>query len=190
MAEDPFATMPLDPTDPLALMLHADELVAPPPDSEPDWAALSAALWAAEHKQPQPMLGFPPLDGGAFDFDYGLGAMDMVIDPSALGTDGFYVPEPLGPYPFDTLGPAGELPARRLSVTSSSSSSGASLSPVMNAASVTPSPQAPVGGGMNPDSFAALIKTLSSNPALLNGDFSSLAIPGGLHSSCHGVAVG
>lgn len=155
--------MPMDPADPLALLLHADALVAPP-DGEPDWVALSAALWAAEHADQAKAAPFPALDGD-FDFDYDLGG--MAVDPSV---DPFFAQEPYG---FDTLGglDTDMLTGRRMSVGSSSSSSGASLSPVLNPATAAPSPAAP----MNTDSFAALIKTLSSNPALLSGDFSSLA---------------
>jgi hypothetical protein len=150
-----FAAMhsPLDPADPLGLLMHADDLAGPVPDGEPDWAALSAALWAAEHPKAAGAGGFPD-----FALDYNMDVFDAVA-PTALHA----YPDPFA------LPDAG----RRMSVTSSSSGSGASLSPVLDPAAVPP--PAP----MNADSFAALIRTLSSNPALLSGDLSSLAVPAG-----------
>jgi hypothetical protein len=202
--------MALDPADPLSLLLHADALVAPshapPADGEPDWAALSAALWAAEH-EPKPLAAAADSSSAApfadldFDFDLGLRAMDaaMAVDPAALHTG---LPDPVGAfypaapdampqtpldafvggatYPFDTLSPASvHQPGRRLSVTSSSSSSGASLSPVMDPASIAGSTTgSSPPATMTADDFAAFIRTLASHPAILGGDLSALPTAG------------
>jgi hypothetical protein len=163
----------------------------PKQEDAADWAALSASLWAAAehggdyaldaHAQPLPMKPHPahdaPMPFDALDLDLGL-APGFGFDPFALDLSAadFPLHAPAHAYgpptPLDaafSFGPglAPAPPARRLSVTSSASSSGASLSPVLEHASVSSassvhgnSPAAPAPAPRAHDELAALVRQL------------------------------
>jgi hypothetical protein len=205
-------TMAFDPADPLLLAaLHGAHSQTGGGDGsnnvQPDWAALSAALWATEHdanmnSKAQQQYTAPTFADIDLDFDLGLagmdgmGAMGMYVDPTSFqaGPDSLYMygghptQMEMPTTPVDSMLPTDHLmpntansgnplaTGRRLSVTSSSSSSGASLSPILDHASIgsvsgNSPPPPPM---MASDDFAAFIRTLSSDPAILNGDYSSL----------------
>ncbi|KAJ4468828.1 hypothetical protein J3R30DRAFT_3554706 [Lentinula aciculospora] len=150
----PQPDLELDPSDPLNLLLRNSQSTDSAMDdsttggSPPDWSQLSA-LWSSS------------LDGGNMSGEYGMKAfpdvMDyniplsseldftsqMAIDPHALhfdtqklGLDDFSLPNELNPlqnYSFTSqLNTLASPPSRRLSIASSSSSSGVSLSPMID----------------------------------------------------------
>jgi hypothetical protein len=153
----------LDPSDPLNLLLHntsqihdsSMEDISPQPGISPDWSQLSV-LWPTPDRYPGENLKYPdlPLDFSPMDMDYN---PSMAVEPSALHLESTYAQSPffnpssalsnelLAPsFPF-TFGSDGSTyggkKSRRLSMTSSSSSSGASLSPIIESRSTT-APQA------------------------------------------------
>ena len=178
----------LDPSDPLNLLLHNHQDPTQQLDGsiQPDWAQLSASLWASaahavqeEHGKPASLFDFSsPLD---FDMTFDPA---MAVDPSALQLNAYASYASATPHtPLDGLlgqhsfpftpSPGAPLDAppigRRLSITSSASSSGASLSPVLDNASIGSS-SASSHNGDSADDLAARV-------AQLAGVLS--AIPGG-----------
>lgn len=137
----------LDPADPLNLLLHSQSSDSSMDDSSagaspPDWSQLSA-LWSSPFEDPNlsgdgntkdftDMMDFSMPLGSDLDF-----GSQMAIDPHALhfdtqkfGLDDFSL-SPSQNFSFSFQPDVNPSQGRRLSVTSSSSSSGASLSPVV-----------------------------------------------------------
>ncbi|KAJ7598666.1 hypothetical protein C8J56DRAFT_1020398 [Mycena floridula] len=146
------ADLELDPLDPLNLILHnTSQTGTSSSDSSmdssrnsPDWSQLSS-MWSSgestETKFNPDLMGFN-LSSLGMDLDFN---PSMVIEPSALHYDNnlkthypydnsYSMPDMMSfPFTYQTFPPQEQQP-RRLSITSSSSSSGASFSPILETA--------------------------------------------------------
>ena len=157
----PMLDLGLDPSDPLNLLLHntsqttqdSTQDISSQHGIPPDWSDFSI-LWPTPDRSSRENVKYPemPIEFSPLDLDYN---PSMAVDPSALHLESTYPQPPFysptgtlsnelltASFPFtfgshEFCGPYGDKKTRRLSMTSSSSSSGASLSPVIEPLNTT-----------------------------------------------------